>query len=409
MSATKYKLQDWKNVKKLLSLGMTIRATAAETGVDRNAVLRWSHMNEPPEWMWYTVEVNFDVIAAKAKQRAPRARLGYEDRAYIAAQLSVGKNYTEIAHTLGVSRSTVSREVNRCSTSCIYDPKIAHADAKRKAKRPKMRKIDANPQLRKEVVKRLCAFWSPREVAATLKRDFPDDDSMNLSHEAIYQAIYIQGKGSLRQEIAVEKALRSGRIHRIPQSKMPARPRGKSWVEGCEISTRPPEIEDRAIPGHWEGDLIIGSDMASCLVTLVERKSRFLVARRLDCHDTKTVVDLLVEMSASIPDAIRDVAVKSLTWDQGCEMADAARFTQETGFKVYFCDPHSPWQKGTNENTNGLIRQYFPKGTSFLNVTDEDVLWMQNSMNERPRETLQWMSPAEVLNMEFARARAMTA
>ncbi len=162
------------------------------------------------------------------------------------------------------------------------------------------------------------------------------------------------------------------------------------------------------MPGHWEGDLIVGSDMRSCLVTLVERKSRFLVARRLEAHDTRTVVDLLIEMAGSVPDAIRDVACRSLTWDQGSEMADAGRFTRATGFKVYFCDPHSPWQKGTNENTNGLIRQFFPKGTSFLDVTDEEVARMQGLMNERPRQTLNWMTPAEVLNMELAMARAMT-
>ena len=229
-----------------------------------------------------------------------------------------------------------------------------------------------------------------------------------MSHETIYQSLYVQGRGTLRAELGRHYRLRTGRSRRVPRSALAGPLASRPWLADARISTRPAQVADRAVPGHWEGDLVVGSDMASCLVTLVERKTRFLVARRLECHDTRTVVDLLVEMAASVPEAVRSSAIRSLTWDQGAEMADAARFTLETGAKVYFCDPRSPWQRGTNENTNGLIRQFFPKGTSFLDVTDDEVARMQDLMNGRPRETLGWHTPAEVLNMELAKAVAMT-
>jgi len=386
---------------------MSVRAAAKATSVSRSTVWRWGRADRPTEGMVARMVSIEPGKGPSPVRKSPKARLTAEERAWIAAMRDQGATCTDIAARIGVHRTTVSRELSRCSGR-EYDPRRAQAQAYNLARRPKARKLDSDPRLRKEVVDRLMRFFSPREVAESLRRDFPDDDSMRISHEAVYQAIYVQGKGSLRQELAVEKALRRGGDRRRPRSALPPRPRGRSWVEGCEISTRPPEAADRAVPGHWEGDLIVGSDMRSCLVTLVERKTRFLVARRLESHDTRTVVDLLIEMAGSVPKTIRDVACRSLTWDQGCEMADAERFTLATGFKVYFCDPHSPWQKGTNENTNGLIRQFFPKGTSFLDVTDEEVAHMQELMNERPRQTLNWMCPAEVLNMELAKARAMT-
>jgi IS30 family transposase len=174
-------------------------------------------------------------------------------------------------------------------------------------------------------------------------------------------------------------------------------------VEGCEISLRPAEAADRAVPGHWEGDLVVGPG-AACLVTLVERRTRYLEARRLDARDSRTVVDLLVEMVAAVPEGIRSALLSTLTWDQGSELAQAARFTEATGFRVYFCDPRSPWQRGTNENTNGLLRQYFPKGTDFSLVTDAEVRLAQDQLNGRPRETLGWRTPAEALAEELAKA-----
>ena len=405
----RYVIGDWRAVKGALAGGATIRGAAESTGVGRGAVYLWSRRDRPPrEVIMSEVPRSAEVTAAAAAcgGREPGARLTPWDRALIHAILLAGSSQRAIARALGASPSTVSREVSRCKGA--YDPRAAQLDAYNLSRRPKARKLDEDGNLRGEVARRLAMFHSPRQVAESLKLDFPDDASMRISHEAIYQALYVQGRGALRQEVAVERALRTGRSRRRPRSALPPRPRGKSWVEGCEISLRPAEADDRAVPGHWEGDLVVGSDMASCLVTLVERKTRFLVARRLECHDTRTVVDLLVEMAASVPEAVRSSAIRSLTWDQGAEMADAARFTLETGAKVYFCDPRSPWQRGTNENTNGLIRQFFPKGTSFLDVTDDEVARMQDLMNGRPRETLGWHTPAEVLNMELAKAVAMT-
>lgn len=405
----RHTLDEWEAVKAALGCGMTIRAAAERTGVDRGSVLRWSHADEPPEWMWLRMELPTETARPRPPRRSPRARLGYEDRAYMAAFLAAGMTQAQVAGRMGVSRSTVSRELARHGGAAGYDPRVANVEAMRSARRPRERRIDASPRLRAFVVDGLAARWSPRQISRRLRVEFPDDEEMRMSHETIYQAIYVQGKGSLRQELAVEMALRSGRTRRRPASRMPSRPRGGSWVDGCEISLRPPEAEDRAVPGHWEGDLIVGGDMSSCLVTLVERRTRFLVARRLESHDTRTVVDLLIGMVREVPEGVRDGLMSTLTWDRGGEMADAARFTLATGFRVYFCDPHSPWQRGTNENTNGLIRQYFPKGTRFTEVTDDEVRLMQDQINGRPRETLQWRTPAEALAQELGTAGAMTA
>lgn len=406
MEMSKYTIKDWKAVKAELAAGNTIREVAKRTGVDRGTVLKWSHRENPSEWMWLNMSTE-KIAAGNPRRSSRKARLTFEDRTYIAAMLKVGQTATSIAKELGVARTTISRELKR--TDREYDPRKAHMDADKKGVRPKKRKLETNERLRQYVIEGLLNRWSPEQISKRVAADYPEDRSMRISHETIYQAIYIQGKGSLRQELAVEQALRSGNKRRKPQSKLPPKSRNQSWVEGCEFSTRPPEIQDRAVPGHWEGDLIIGSDMKSCLVTLVERKTRFLIARRLESKDTKTVVDLLIEMAASVPEAIRNGLCNTLTWDQGVEMADAARFCSATGFKVYFCDPHSPWQKGTNENTNGLIRQYFPKGTSFLNITDEQVKTMQDQMNGRPRETLGWKTPSEALSNELIAIGAMIA
>lgn len=404
----KYTLDDWSAVKERLRLGDTVRGAAEACGVGRGAVFSWSRMDEPPDRMVAPMGYEVDPEGPAPAGRSAGQRLSFEDRAYIAAMSSQGCGPSEIALKVGVHRTTVARELARCAEGA-YDPREAHLDARRRARRPKARKLEEG-RLRGHVASKLALLWSPRQISMRLREEFPDEEEMRVSHEAIYQALYVQGRGSLRQEVAVEQALRSGRKRRAPRSRLPARPRGRSWVEGCGISERPPEAADRAVPGHWEGDLVVGGDLASCLVTLVERRTRFLVARRLMAHDTKTVVDLLVEMCAEVPGAVRDGLLSTLTWDQGCELADAARFTLETGVKVYFCDPHSPWQKGTNENTNGLVRQYFPKGTRFSEVSDEDVRAMQDQLNGRPRETLGWKTPAEALQSELANAnRAMTA
>ena len=248
----------------------------------------------------------------------------------------------------------------------------------------------------------LTVNWSPTQIANRIAQEFPDDEDMRVSHETIYQALYLQGYGALRHELGVELALRSKRKGRKPQSKLPAK--GKPWLEGANISLRPAEAEDRAIPGHWEGDLILGGDLKSCLITLVERRSRFLLMSRLTVHDAQTVSEKLAEMVKGIPKELS----KTLTWDQGVEMAKVADFELATDFKVYFCDPHSPWQRPTNENTNGLIREYFPKGTRFTEVTDEAVAYAQWLLNNRPRAVLDWKFPSEAIQEVLAEG-AMTA
>jgi IS30 family transposase len=322
----------------------------------------------------------------------------------IEVRLRDGRSCREIAREIGVSHTTVAREVRRnaCPDGRYRAPR-AQRRAEASARRPRPRRVDTSPRLRAYVVRGLALLWSPRQISARMASEFPGDPEMRLSHEAIYQALYVQGRGSLRQELRVEQALRSGRRARRPRSALPPRSGAKTWVEGCEISLRPAEAADRAVPGHWEGDLVVGPG-AACLVTLVERRTRYLEARRLDARDSRTVVDLLVEMVAAVPDGIRSALLSTLTWDQGPELAQAARFTEATGFRVYFCDPRSPWQRGTNENTNGLLRQYFPKGTDFSLVTDAEVRLAQDQLNGRPRETLGWRTPAEALAEELAKA-----
>jgi len=241
-------------------------------------------------------------------------------------------------------------------------------------------------------VERLNLKFSPTQVAADLRRSFPDRKDMQVSHETIYQALYVQGKGALRHELTVVKALRSGRTGRIPQSRLPARSR-RPWLDGARLSDRPAEVADRAVPGHWEGDLVVGPGNSG-IVTLVERHSRFTLLGRLPAaRDSATVIDVLQGMVATLPTEL----MKTLTWDQGNEMARHADFTIATGCPVFFCDPHSPWQRGTNENTNGLIRDFYPKGTNFNDISDDDLAQTAQLLNIRPRQTLGWATPAETL------------
>ena len=398
MGDGKYTADDWRAVRRALDKGATIRGASASTGVSSSTVLRWSRMDEPPEWMWLEMELR---EAPARPARSPRARLTYEDRCIIHAMSATGATRREIAQAVGCHRTTVSRELARMPEGG-YDPRLAQRGADALARRPKRRKLDSSPRLRAYVVDRLVLHWSPEQISERIALEFPDDEEMRVSAETVYQALYVQGKGALRHELGVEAALRSGRTCRKPQSKLPAR--NKPWVEGALISERPPEAEDRAVPGHWEGDLVIGGDMASCLVTLVERRSRFLLASRLCAHDAETVEERLEAMVAGLPAEL----ARTLTWDQGSEMAKAAAFELATGFKVYFCDPHSPWQRPSNENTNGLIREFFPKGTRFTEVTDEEVARAQWLLNNRPRKVLDWKFPAEVMQ-EVLGEGAMTA
>ena len=369
--------------------GMTVRQAEAETGIPRSTINEWCREAGVTGSRGIYGGPNVD----RKKPEGEPGRLRLEHRLAIAIGLAAGRTHAEIAAGIGFDRTTVGREIARHrGPGGGYDPYLAQMRAEGDARRPKPRKVDGNAGLRRYVLEKLALRWSPRQISEQLRRDYPDDGGMRLSHESIYRALYVQGRGALRQELRLEKALRSGRKSRLPRSRLAAkRGEGKSWVEGCEISLRPAEAEDRAVPGHWEGDLVIGGDMRSCLVTLVERKTRLALVRRLGMHPTDLVTSELADMVSGIPAAL----MRTITWDQGMEMAGHASFTEATGVKVYFCDPHSPWQRGTNENANGLIRDYFPKGTDFRKVTDEEVREMQDQLNGRPRETLGWRNPAE--------------
>lgn len=275
-----------------------------------------------------------------------------------------------------------------------YSAAAAHvrAGATQAGKKHRSKRLD-DSWIRAHVIDGLNDKCSPQQVAGRLRREYPDRKDLHVSHETIYQALYLQGAGGLRHELKVVKALRSGRTGRKPQSKLPRRS-SRPWLEGVRLVDRPPVAADRAVPGHWEGDLVVDNDTGG-LVTVIERRSRFCLVRKLpDCRDSQTVTGLVTEMIQSLPEAL----FETLTWDQGTEMAEHARITMGTDCGVFFCDPHSPWQRPTNENTNGLIRDYFPKGTRFDDsVSDDDVQAMQDQLNRRPRKVLEYATPAEVL------------
>ncbi len=323
---------------------------------------------------------------------ACHGRLSLDDRIEIDAGLRAACSLAAIAGRIGVHPSTVSREVRRHGGRHRYRPVAAHMEAEESRRRPKPAKLD-DPRLAGRVSAMLEELASPEQIAGRLRVEFPDESEMWVSHETIYKSLYVQGRGELRRELAA--CLRSGRAQR--------RPRGRQVVgriaDMVMISERPAEIEDRAVPGHWEGDLIIGKDSRSAIGTLVERSTRFLLLLHLpDRHDALSVRDEMIRVMSTLPEALQ----RTVTWDQGIEMARHSEFSLETGINVYFCDPHSPWQRGTNENTNGLLRQYFPKGTD-LSVHDRAELErVQASMNNRPRKTLGFMTPSEELTKLIA-------
>jgi IS30 family transposase len=373
--------------------------------------------------------------------------LSFAEREEIAIQAARGCGVREMARRLRRSPSTISRELRRNAATrggyMDYRASTAQWHADRRARRPKAAKLAVSDALRQYVQDRLAGevvrpdgtsvpgpdvrwigrrhgrrqdrrwarAWSPEQIAARLRVDFPDDENMRISHEAIYQALYVQGRGALRRELT--SCLRTGRALRVPRAR--ASSGGKKFVTPeVMISKRPPEAEDRAVPGHWEGDLIIGLN-SSAIGTLVERASRFAMLLHLPPmeghgdgprakngpalagHGAEAVRDAIAAAIATLPAQLR----RSLTWDQGAEMAQHAQLTIDTGLAVYFCDPHSPWQRGTNENTNGLLRQYFPKGTDLSRHSPRDLDAVAAALNSRPRKTLGWKTPAEALNEQL--------
>jgi IS30 family transposase len=372
--------------------------------------------------------------------------LSFGEREEIAILKAGGCGVCEIARRVSRSPSTISRELRRNAATrsggLEYRATTAQWHAERRARRPKIAKLASNPRLRQYVQDRLAGViatpdgapaagpevrwigrrhgrrkdrrwavsWSPEQIANRLRVDFPDDDSMRISHEAIYQALYVQGRGALRRELTA--CLRTGRALRVPRAR--TRGRNKQFVSPeIMISERPAEAEDRAVPGHWEGDLILGL-RSSAIGTLVERSTRFTILLHLPRmpehgqprvhngpalagHGAQAVRDAIVSSIATLPEQLR----RSLTWDQGAEMAQHAQLRIDTGLAIYFCDPHSPWQRATNENTNGLLRQYFPKGTDLSKHSLGDLTAVATALNSRPRKTLGWKTPAEVLNEQL--------
>jgi IS30 family transposase len=370
--------------------------------------------------------------------------LSFAEREEIAILHAQKLGVREIARRIGRAPSTISRELRRNasthSNELAYRASTAQWHAERRASRPKVAKLAANERLRDYVEDRLAGAiarpdgelvpgpevrfigrrhgrrvdrrwaksWSPEQIANRLRVDFPDDESMRISHEAIYQALYVQGRGALKRELVA--CLRTGRALRVPRAR--TRGRGKKFVTPeIMIRERPAEAEDRAVPGHWEGDLILGVNR-SAIGTLVERATRFVMLLRLPPmeghgveprvkngpalagHGAEAVRDAIAEQILTLPVQLR----RSLTWDQGAEMAQHAQLRIDTGLDIYFCDPQSPWQRGTNENTNGLLRQYFPKGTDLSRHSRGDLDAVAIALNTRPRKTLVWKTPAEALD-----------
>src|SRR5829696_8599331 len=414
----------------VIARGVTTEDAAAEAGVSAPVAFRWfRHAGGVNPCLPSTVSGRY---------------LWFPEREDIALLRAQGLGVREIARRLDRSPSTISRELRRNASTRTwrleYKASIAQWHAERRVRRPKAARLATNGRLREYVQDRLSGVvrgpdgravgpqgpewkgrnkphrgdrrwvqgWSPQQIAHRLRVDFPDDECMRISHEAIYQALYVQGRGALRRELVA--CLRTGRALRVPRARTQGR--GKQFVTAeVMISERPADATDRAVPGHWEGDLILGLE-SSAIGTLVERSTRFTMLLHLPRmsghgdrprekngpaltgHGAEAVRDAIAASIITLPEQLR----RSLAWDQGAEMAQHAQLRIETGLQVYFCDPQSPWQRGSNENTNGLLRQYFPRGTDLSRHTADDLAAVAATLNSRPRKTLGWRTPAEVLD-----------
>lgn len=326
-------------------------------------------------------------IAPAAKVR-PAMALSLSEREEISRGLRAGESFCCIAAQLKRPVSTISREVARNGGVEAYRAAAADERATVNRRRPKPCKLLEHPKLAHQVAQRLLTNWSPQQIQKWLGQAYPNNPAMNVSHETIYRTLFIQARGALKKELL--KHLRSKRVMRGSKKATP--PKGVI-SDVLSIRERPAEVEDRAIPGHWEGDLIAGYRNQSFIGTLVERRTRFVKLIKVDSKDATEFAAALAREVLRLPVELR----RTLTWDRGTEMARHQAFTMATDMKVYFCDPHSPWQRGSNENTNGLLRQYFPKGAVLSNLTQNDLDLVAKELNERPRMTLGWTSPADAL------------
>jgi len=334
-------------------------------------------------------------LKRRVKERSP-LRLSLAEREELSRGLVAGDSLRAIATRLGRAPSTVAREVAWSGPRSGYRAWRADSDAISRGRRPKPAKLAVDSRLCREVERGLRAHWSPQQIAARLIRDYPDDLDMRVSHETIYRTLFVQARGALRKELTT--CLRTGRAQRRPHMRIERSGAGR-LQNMILISERPPEIEDRAVPGHWEGDLIIGKAGRSAIGVLVERSSRYVVLLHLPHGRTaEDVRAALTRQVSKLPAELR----RTLTWDQGKEMADHVRFSTDTNMAVYFCDPHSPWQRGSNENTNGLIRQYFPSKADLSLHSAAHLNAVARELNNRPRQTLNWMKPSEVFSRTVA-------
>jgi len=324
-------------------------------------------------------------IAPRTRCRAAQA-LRAAEREEISRGLCAGRSVREIARGLRRAASTVSREIRRNGGRQGYRAGQAEANAWRRARRPQSFLLTKRPRLRAWVARHLKRNWSPRQIAIGLRQGFPHDPLMRVSHETIYRSLFIQARNVLKKELTAH--LRRGGLMRRPR----LHPGQPSVVEGISIHQRPAEASDRAVPGHWEGDLLMGG-IDSQIATLVERHSRYVMLVKVDSKDSVKVARALARKMRELPAELR----RSLTWDRGAEMAAHKTFSMATDMQVYFCDPRSPWQRGSNENTNGLLRQYFPKGQDLSGISQRRLDHVARELNERPRETLNWRTPLQAL------------
>ena len=372
---------DLAEIERRMWAGETFAAAAAAVGCSTRSIQRFLALSGG--------------LKRRVKSRSP-LRLSLADREELSRGLVAGDSLRTIATRLRRAPSTISREVAWSGTRSRYRAWRADSEATRRGQRPKPAKLAVDARLCREVEHGLRARWSPQQIAARLICDYPDDLDMRVSHETIYRTLFVQARGALRKELTA--CLRTGRTQRRPHMRIERSGAGR-LQNMILISDRPPEIEDRAVPGHWEGDLIIGKGARSAIGTLVERSSRYVVLLHLPHGRTaEDVRAALTRQISKLPAELR----RTLTWDQGKEMAEHVRFSTDTNMVVYFCDPHSPWQRGSNENTNGLLRQYFPSKADLSLHSAAHLNAVARELNNRPRQTSNWMKPSEVFSRTVA-------